>query len=52
MAHTDKDGLDARTRATQERRKSGGYGSHADKRTKRNRTRSAQNRNAIKEYAA
>jgi hypothetical protein len=27
-----------------------GVGKHGDKRTKRNRTRSAQKRNAIKEY--
>ena len=51
MAHTDKDALDARTRATTERRKGGGYGSHADRRTKRNRTRANQKRAAIREYA-
>jgi len=31
-------------------KKSGGAGIHKDKRTKRNRTRSAQNKKAIREY--
>lgn len=40
---------DARTRATLNRRSSGAAGKHGDRRTKRNRTRSAQKARAIKE---
>lgn len=38
-----------RVRADQERRRSNAAGKHHDKRTKRNRSRSAQRSNAIKE---
>lgn len=37
-------------RARLERRRAGASGTHADRRTKRNRTRGAQRRNAIKEW--
>ena len=40
----------ARVVAVLDRRASGASGKHADRRTKRNRTRSAQRRNAIKEW--
>lgn len=36
--------------ARQERKRSGAAGTHGDRRTKRNRTRSAQKRRAISEY--
>jgi hypothetical protein len=36
--------------AMQEKRRSGAAGTHADKRTKRNRTRSAQRARAIREW--
>jgi hypothetical protein len=38
-------------RATQERRRSGAAGTHANKGTKRARTRSAAKRRAIKEFS-
>jgi hypothetical protein len=38
-----------RTRAVQERRRSGAAGKHADRRTRRNRDRGAQRRRAIAE---
>jgi hypothetical protein len=41
--------LDPRTRATVNRRASGGHGTHGDRRTKRQRTRASQRRNAISE---
>jgi hypothetical protein len=50
MAHTDR-ALDPRTRATQERRRSGGHGVHGDRRTRRLKTRTAQKARAIREYA-
>lgn len=40
----------AHTRAVQERRRSNAAGRHADRRTRRNRTRSAQKRRAITEH--
>lgn len=42
---------DAQIRATQELRRSGASGKHGDRRTKRLRTRAAQKRANIKEYA-
>lgn len=39
----------ALARAMQEKRRSSAAGTHADRRTRRNRSRSAQKRNAIKE---
>ena len=41
---------DEQIRATQERRRSGAAGTHADRRTKRNRTRSANKRTALKDW--
>lgn len=41
--------LDERTRAAIARRASGAAGKHGDRRTKRNRSRSAQRANALKE---
>ena len=39
-----------RVRARQERRRSGAAGKHADRRTKRKRTRNAQKRAALADY--
>jgi hypothetical protein len=43
--------LPERVRADVERRRSGAAGKHLDKRTKRNRDRSSQRRNAISEFS-
>lgn len=43
--------LDARTRANLGRKGSAASGTHGDRRTRRNRDRSAQRRTAIREYA-
>lgn len=44
--------LPDRVRAAVERARSGAAGTHKDKRTKRNRDRSSQNRNAIRDSKA
>ena len=38
-----------RAQRVQERRRSGGHGTHRDRRTKRNRDKAAQKRNAIRD---
>lgn len=47
-----KDAPDARTRAALGRRASAASGTHADRRTRRNRSRADQRRNAVREDGA